>query len=889
MKLSVLYIVPLMAVMSQGDAVHSATSLALSDFSDLSGWRGLSADSSIRYRGLPVAKWEQAKSASVTTEAIPHDWSAYNCISFALYSDKATGSNFVLVLRSETPESEAMDYFIYRVSVDWTGWKRFEIPYTEMAIAGCPRGFSKIDSITMSADGWDCKPNPETVLRIADLRLTTIPSPAISDVGLFEMLNLDHPGLEKVKVLVEKRDIASAKHELAEYLRHRERPVWRWDWRPGSQGVPGIDEQGLKEAERYLTRELPSVGVYHKYEGEIDWTLNPMNYREWPWQLSRHHFWVTLGRAYRATGDEKYAREFVFQMLDWTKKCPVPKRVSGNASCTWRTIEAGIRMGQTWPEAYHLFLTSPSFTDEAIITMLKSFAEHARHLMRWPTTGNWLAMECNGLMHVGTIFPEFREAAEWRKTATDRLYAELDRQVYPDGAQIELTSGYHQVSLSNFVAAWEIAHLNGIPMPDDYVSKIQKMYDYNLNAAMPDGALPGLNDGNRTNIRGSLEKALTFFPDRKDYEWMATRGVRGEKPRVGSIALPFSGQLIMRTGWENEDLYLMMDAGPFGYGHQHEDALSIVLYSHGRYHLVDAGNYPYDSSQWRRYVISTRAHNTIMVDGLDQSRRGKPREQYVVTSPLPNKWVAGAGFDYASGMYNEGYGDGAATKVVHTRHIFFARPEYWIVTDYLKPADDVPHRYESMFHLDAENAEADSTSNAVCTTNKESSNLCIIPLADGDLGVRIVSGQEQPVVQGWLPAGGYTVRPIPTAIFEKKTAGRTSFVYVLYPVAAGAQCPVKQIERLDVVSSSGGEAVGVAIRFTDGRVDYYVQAEEPGKVVRFGGFESDAAATWVCTKDGKTIKACLAGGTRLMESGRRIEAEIREIEDLSRIPARHRF
>ena len=52
---------------------------------------------------------------------------------------------------------------------------------------------------------------------------------------------------------------------------------------------------------------------------------------------------------------------------------------------------------------------------------------------------------------------EFKEAADWRKTATDRLYAELDKQVYPDGAQIELSTGYHQVSLTNFVKAWENA------------------------------------------------------------------------------------------------------------------------------------------------------------------------------------------------------------------------------------------------------------------------------------------------------------------------------------------------------------------------------------------------------------------------------------------------
>ncbi len=52
-----------------------------------------------------------------------------------------------------------------------------------------------------------------------------------------------------------------------------------------------------------------------------------------------------------------------------------------------------------------------------------------------------------------------------------------------------------------------------------------------------------------------------------------------------------------------DDRYMLFDAGPFGYGHQHEDALSFVIYAYGKYMLVDPGNYPYDSSEWRKYVL----------------------------------------------------------------------------------------------------------------------------------------------------------------------------------------------------------------------------------------------------------------------------------------------
>jgi len=888
MKPLVFCILVSLVLLSRSGAESSSKSLSLCDLADLAGWEGLVPDSTLDYEGMPAPKWEHARFSAAQTDRIPHDWTDFNCLEFALHSAKATGGAFMVILGSDTPDTDGPDYFSLRIKLDWTGWKEFVVLFSEMGRSRGPVGWHKIDSILFAAQGWGNEPNPESVVNIANLRLINRDAPGISDEELFDILDLDYPGLEKVKAAIESSDVDAAKHEFAEYLRGREKPLWHFDWRARPRHESRPDGVDTGKADRILARDLPSVGVYHKFEGEIDWTLNPINYREWPWQLNRHPFWVTLGRAYWATGEEKYAKEFVFQMLDWVKKCPVPRHASGNSSETWRTIEAGIRTGHQWPEAYHLFLTSPSFTDEAIITMVKSFVEHARHLMKWPTGGNWLAMESNGLMHVGVLFPEFREAAQWRKTATDRLYVELDRQVYPDGAQIELSTGYHQVSLGNFLKAWGIAHLNDRPMPDDYIAKLAKMYDYNLLASMPGGFLPGLNDAGRTDVKPHLEQASKFFPERKDYEWVATQGKRGEKPSVRSTALPFAGQLVMRSGWEKDDLYLLMDAGPFGYGHQHEDKLSIVIYAHGKYHLVDPGNYPYDSSEWRKYVLSTRAHNTIMVDGLDQRRRGK-RVQYVVSKPLSNKWVAGQGFDYASGTYAEGYGPRSQVEVTHTRHVFFANPEYWIVTDFLTPSDGKPHRYESMFHLDADGVTVDERRTSLVTDNKESSNIAIIPLADENLGVRIVSGQEKPVVQGWVPAGGYRVRPIPTPVFEKKQAGPASFVYVLYPISAGTECPIAEIAPLPIEAEANVQVVGATIRFANGRTDYFVQADRPGTKIKFLDFETDAAATLVRIEGERVTAACLAGGTGLIRAGEPIPAEVREIKDLSQTDVRHTF
>ena len=42
-----------------------------------------------------------------------------------------------------------------------------------------------------------------------------------------------------------------------------------------------------------------------------------------PWELSRCSHFLTLGQAYFLTGDEKYTREYIYQVMDWIENNPV--------------------------------------------------------------------------------------------------------------------------------------------------------------------------------------------------------------------------------------------------------------------------------------------------------------------------------------------------------------------------------------------------------------------------------------------------------------------------------------------------------------------------------------------------------------------------------------
>lgn len=80
---------------------------------------------------------------------------------------------------------------------------------------------------------------------------------------------------------------------------------------------------------------------------------------------------------------------------------------------------------------------------------------------------------------------------------------------------------------------------------------------------------------------------------------------------------------------EPDEIKLLADAGALGYlsiaAHGHADALSLRLAVAGRPILVDRGSGYYNvEPAWRQYLRGTLAHNTVSLDGQDQSVYGGP-------------------------------------------------------------------------------------------------------------------------------------------------------------------------------------------------------------------------------------------------------------------------
>lgn len=622
----------------------------------------------------------------------------------------------------------------------------------------------------------------------------------LSDEQLFQRLDTSWPGLEAFSNAVARADLKAATAELASYMRKRDATPWGVDTKAARRD----DKRRRERGDAILRFEVSSIGIPWKFKDRIDWTFNPTTApdskwpanREWTWQLNRHTIWQELAHTYQASGDERYAAGLAAQMRDWIERCPVPLAQRDNGPISrWRTIEAGIRTGSVWPEIWPRIIQSPSIDDGTIVQMLKSWVDHADYLMKFHAAGNWLTMEANGLYHVGALFPEFRDAAAWRETAMTRLHRELDIQVYPDGAQIELAPGYHGVSLRNFLGPVYLAQRTSFSLPPDYTAKLERMYDYYIQSMQPHRRTPPLNDSGAHDVTSVLREGATLFPARKDFLWFGTQGKEGVAPAAASTMLPYAGQCFLRESWDRNARWMGFEAGPFGFGHQHEDKLGILLTAFGQSLLVEGGVYTYDASPWRRYVLSSRAHNVVMVDGMDQNRAKSPRESWVVKTPLPIVWQTNSTHDLASGVFEEGWGAKAERIVRHRRDVLYVKPDFFAVVDHLESLDGKPHTYEALFHLDASNATVNGT-----TVSTEGSGPQLSIRSFGVDEASIVKGQTNPVVQGWLPDSslGYGgIRPIPTAIFKKTGGGKVTMIHILNPSPGPASHPVSSATVAD--------------------------------------------------------------------------------------------
>jgi hypothetical protein len=155
----------------------------------------------------------------------------------------------------------------------------------------------------------------------------------------------------------------------------------------------------------------------------------------------------------------------------------------------------------------------------------------------------------------------------------------------------------------------------------------------------------------------------------------------------------------MRTGWGARDAVVTFDCGPVGHGaagHGHADALSVQLHAAGYPFLIDPGTFSYNIDYaWRDAFRGTPAHNTVVVDGEDQSIVADRMSWKTQARCQARRFVASRNLDLVDGGH-DGYRR-YADPVGHRRVLICVRPGTWVIWDSLQAVHR--HRYDLLFHL----------------------------------------------------------------------------------------------------------------------------------------------------------------------------------------------
>lgn len=582
---------------------------------------------------------------------------------------------------------------------------------------------------------------------------------------------------------------------------------------------PDAAKRLIAEADRLMAGHAEYFGVDRDDLADPDWWYDPKTGRRAPkgyafdvpyrdeeavgdikqiWELSRHQYLTVLAAAYAVTGDERYAERVAGHLRSWWV-ANAPLRgvhwISG--------IELGIRLLSWvwirrlldgWPGVAGLFENNP--------VALRQIWHHQRWLAAFPSRGssanNHVIAEAAGQFAAACAFGWFPSSARWRTDALRSLERHLRSNTFGSGLNRELASEYHGLVLELGLAAVAEADAAGVPVPATVRLVLLRMTD--ALAAVVDNRLRpprqgdaddghGLVvDGAGTDRWASLLATGDAVFGRLDW-WPAVTGTDVRTPLLAALIKPTglsvtrpasrpthfadAGMTILRGP---EEIWCRCDGGPHGFlsiaAHAHADALSVEVRHDGVDVLADPGTYCYHGQpEWRRYFRSTLGHNTLQLDGGDQSVSGGPflwtrqaRSRVLVadaSSAGVARWCA----------EHDGY-----EPSVHRRRV-----ELTAASRELRVVDEVrgPRRAVRLaFHLGPAIAAELTGGRAVLTWTRDGEDRSAALDLPGQLSWRAHRGETDPPL-GWYSAGFGRKEPATTLVGTGFADGAVGFTTVL--------------------------------------------------------------------------------------------------------------
>lgn len=537
----------------------------------------------------------------------------------------------------------------------------------------------------------------------------------------------------------------------------------------------------------FTKRSFPKI-----YAKNIDIRTEEYGSAKHVWELNRMLFLPRLAMQYKSTGNMHYVTLIMRLISSWVEQNPYLTGVNW-----YSNIEINIRLINwllTWEimQADELAGNDAFFKSFTLETWVPAIYQHCKFSYAHPSlhssANNHLIAEYAGLFIASSKW-RFKESSSWNEYAKRGLEKEILRQHSVNGINREEASEYIQFITDFLLVSLLVGDYTNNSFSDAFKERFRSVLHYisvllTVNGQFPkygdedDGRVFLLNKSiHDNNFVSLLQSGAVYFSDTSflrageeidqknrvlfgDKKVAALASETGNSRMASSRFYPDEGHFFFKKQTASgKEIYCHFDAAALGYlsiaAHGHADALSFVLYVDGRPFFIDPGTYCYHTdAAWRKYFVSTRAHNTIGIPGINQASFIGPTlwlnhyKVHVKDYGIQND------YEYAMAAHN-GY---KKYRVDHTRKLeFFRNEEKIVITDYVTAAKSI--EIEMPFHLHPDAAyELYGHRCVVRMGNRQ-----VMMILDDRLQWKIVKGMNDPCL-GWYSAGFYKKSPSPVVM-----------------------------------------------------------------------------------------------------------------------------
>ncbi len=644
--------------------------------------------------------------------------------------------------------------------------------------------------------------------------------------------------------------------ELPGMMRSVSEPLTKTRKEQFKKDYPAEYKQSLLRADQFLEHKFAFLGVEFQLSDPIPWQSDPVSlnpylrvfYRDiniftnknvgdvkHVWEVNRLQFVIEIAKAYYLSGDAKYAKKTEELITDWYEKNTYKTGIAWSSA-----LEVGVRvLALVW--ILNFYKAGPNPNKNVLKILLKliylSGVYLHENLSIYFSPYNHLIGEAAGLFVVGYLFPGFKNAKKYEEESWLILHDQVTKQFHTDGGLVEQATFYHHFTLGFFIQVLAFKRLNGEPVPDIFISRLEKATEFALRLTKPEGRLPYLGDiddarsiyfSNPTHWdfssfqamgaalfnRADMKQAAGYF--KEDAFWVLPENdhrrfaeLDESKADDGMIRFPEAGYTVFRK----ESLFGMMDHGPLAHGvfhdetpsaaHGHADLLAVELSAFGESFLIDPGfsNYRGDFN-WHSYFRSTAAHNTIEIDGQSQAKQGgilqwSHAPKFKVLNLLKEDWI--------QGVCAEHYGyHRLPGKPTHRRCFLFVDDSFFISIDRVLGEGNDKHSVYYNQHFDSAIELKKKEGAEILFAEGQSGNLALHYFSNGtdSLDFEINKGGDGPE-KGWI-SPTYLAR---TPAFTARIGGDFSLPFTLLTL----YLPFKNESEWKVT----GEFPGIEISGTD--------------------------------------------------------------------------